>query len=235
MLLEKGDKGLEVRVVLIILEVIIRLLPLDQRDPVLVMLVNFLDVVYGELDLDRRVVPLLGLLGILQLLIELCDITAAEKLLVINERSGRLGGLRTNLLGRRGVGEAVLVAVFHITRHELVSAPQQLLVVDGLILDGREELHVHKVSEGREEAELGLAGAVVHEEALVELGVLGVHFLEPVVDHVGHRVRDGEQDVLQALGNPIDVLWLLAGPVADLGKPLALPEERIQLLLLLIS
>ena len=77
MLLEKGDKGLEVRVVLIILEVIIRLLPLDQRDPVLVMLVNFLDVVYGELDLDRRVVLLLGLLGILQLLIELSDITAA--------------------------------------------------------------------------------------------------------------------------------------------------------------
>ena len=145
---------LEAKVVHVILEVLGGGLQAQNLYPTLVEFVDFIDLVEGELDQRVRFLPVLS--GDLQLLCQVFNVSPAKIILVFNVDSGTVDGVRTKLLGVHGFSSSVLVTVDGVLHGEFDSGPQQLLVVDGVILHSGEELVVHEVSEGREVAELGL-------------------------------------------------------------------------------
>ena len=118
--------------------------------------------------------------------------------------------------------------------YNLVGCPQELLVVDGLVLDSRDQLLVNKVSECSDEGELVLMGASVQEEVPNILGILGVDVLVQAKDDIGQAMRNGEEDILHPLGDPLNVLRLLTGPVLDVAYLLTVTNEILHGILLVI-
>ena len=131
-------------------------------------------------------------------------------------------------------GHAVLINIGPVLVHNLVGCPQELLVVDGLVLDSRDQLLVNKVSECSDEGELVLMGASVQEEVPNILGILGVDVLVQAKDDIGQAMRNGEEEILNPLRDPLNVLRLLTGPVLDVAYLLTVKNEILHGILLVI-